>query len=279
MIPENFDYAAPATLDEALGLLANENAKALAGGMSLIPMMKFRFAAPEQIVDLGRISGLNYIREEGGEIHIGAMTTHYEIESSALLRGKCPLLVDVAHNIGDTQVRNMGTIGGSTAHADPAADYPAALFALEAKIKLVKPGSERTVTTDEFFVDTFTTALEPGELILEFIVPTEASGIGTSYQKLSHPASGFAVVGIAARVSKTGDAISWARVGVTGVTNKGYRAIAVEDALTNTSIEDAAAKVTDGIDANSDLYASAEYRAHLARVYTVRAVRQAVSRA
>src|ERR1051326_9017717 len=123
MIPQNFEYSSPAALDEALGLLAHESAKPLAGGMSLIPMMKLRFAAPEQIVDLGRLPGLNYIREEGGEIHIGAMTTHYEIENSALLRGKCPLLAEVAHVIGDTQVRNMGTIGGSTAHADPAADY------------------------------------------------------------------------------------------------------------------------------------------------------------
>src|ERR1700736_4082769 len=118
MIALNFDYATPTTLDEALGLLANENAKPLAGGMSLIPMMKLRFAAPEQIVDLGRLPSLNYIREEAGEIHIGAMTTHYEIESSALLRGKCPLLAEVAHVIGDTQVRNVGTIGGSSAHAD-----------------------------------------------------------------------------------------------------------------------------------------------------------------
>lgn len=278
MIPQEFEYSSPTSLQEALSLLANENAKALAGGMSLVPMMKLRFAAPEQIVDLGRLPDLNYVREEGGEIHIGAMTTHYEIETSALLRGRCPLLAEVAHHIGDTQVRNMGTIGGSTAHADPAADYPAALFALEAKLKLVKAGSERTVTVEEFFVDTFTTALDPGELIQEIVVPVEQSGTGTSYQKVQHPASGFAIVGIAARVHKSGSDINWARIGVTGLSNKGFRATAVETAITFGSPEDAAAKVSDGVDANSDLYASAEYRAHLARVYTARAIKQALSR-
>jgi aerobic carbon-monoxide dehydrogenase medium subunit len=278
MIPQEFDYAAPSTLDEALGLLANENAKALAGGMSLVPMMKLRFAVPEQIVDLGRLPGLNTIREEAGQIRIGAMATHYQIESSALLRGKCPLLPEVAHLIGDTQVRNMGTIGGSIAHADPAADYPAALCALEAKLKLVKAGSERTIPVEEFFIDTFTTALEPGELIQEIIVPVEQSGTGTSYQKVSHPASGFAIVGIAVRVHKSGLQINWARVGVTGLSNKGYRATTVETAITFGSPEEAAATVADGVEANSDLYAAPDYRSHLARVYTARAIKQALSR-
>ncbi len=279
MIPQEFDYAAPASLKEALGLLANENAKALAGGMSLVPMMKLRFAAPEQIVDLGRLPGFDAIRTEGGEIHIGAMATHYAIENSPLLRSQCPLLCEVAHHIGDLQVRNMGTIGGSSAHADPAADYPAALFALEAKFKLVRAAAERVIGVEDFFVDTFTTALEPGELIQEIIVPVEQSGTGTSYQKVAHPASGFAVVGIAARVHKSGPEVNWARIGVTGLAGKAYRATAVETAITFNSPEDAAAKVADGVEANSDLYASAEYRAHLARVYTARAIHQALSRA
>jgi carbon-monoxide dehydrogenase medium subunit len=279
MIAQNFDYSAPTTLDEALGLLANENAKALAGGMSLIPMMKLRFAAPEQIVDLGRLPGLNTIREEAGQIHIGAMATHYQVESSALLRAKCPLLPEVVHVIGDTQVRNMGTIGGSIAHADPAADYPAALFALEAKLKLVKAGSSRTIAVADFFLDTFTTALEPGELIAEITVPVEQSGTGTSYQKVAHPASGFAIVGIAARVHKSGGKVDWARIGVTGLSNKGYRAASVESAIPTSTPEAAAASVADGVEANSDLSASADYRSHLARVYTARAIKQAVSRA
>ena len=263
MIPQNFDYAAPASLKEALALLANENAKALAGGMSLIPLMKLRFAAPEQIVDLGRLPDLNYIHEEQGALHIGAMTTHFEIENSALVRGRCPLLSQTAANIGDLQVRNMGTIGGSCAHADPAADYPGALFALEAKFRLVKANGERTVGVKDFFVDTFTTALEPGEIIQEVIVPVEASDTGTSYQKVSHPASGFAIVGIAVRIGK-----NLARVGVTGVAGKAYRAKAVEAGLDP-------AKVTEGVSVNSDLYASADYRSHLARVYTARAIDEA----
>ena len=278
MIAQNFDYVAPASLDEALALLADDNTKALAGGMSLIPIMKLRFAAPEKIVDLGRLPGLNYIREQGGEIHIGALATHYEIESSALIRGKCPLLSEVAHVIGDLQVRNMGTIGGSVAHADPAADYPAALFALEARLKLVRKGAERTLSVQDFFVDTFTTALEPGELVQEIIVPVEQSGTGVSYQKVSHPASGFAVVGIAARVHKSGSDINWARVGVTGLAGKGFRATAVETATTFGTPEAAAEKIAEGVDANSDLYATAEYRTHLAQIYAGRAIRQAISR-
>ncbi|HYV62805.1 MAG TPA: FAD binding domain-containing protein, partial [Bryobacteraceae bacterium] len=179
MIPQQFEYSAPKTLDEALGLLA-EGAKPLAGGMSLIPMMKLRLAAPEHLVDLGRIKDLSYIREQGGALHVGATTTHHEVESSPLLRGKCPLLAETASHIGDVQVRNMGTMGGSVAHADPAADYPAALQALEAKLVLKGAKSERTVAADEFFVDMFTTALEPGEIVREVIVPVDGAGTGTS---------------------------------------------------------------------------------------------------
>ncbi len=146
-------------------------------------MMKLRLAAPEHLVDLGRIKDLNYIREEGGALHIGATTTHYSVESSALVRAKCPLLAETASAIGDVQVRNMGTMGGSVAHADPSADYPAALQALEAKIVIRGAKGERTVSTADFFVDSFTTALEPGEIIREIVVPVEEAGTGTSYQK------------------------------------------------------------------------------------------------
>ena len=191
MIPQAFDYTAPKSLDEALGLLA-KGAKPLAGGMSLIPMMKLRLAAPDHLVDLRRLKDLNYIREQGAAVHIGATATHYDVENSAVVRGKCPLLAETAAHIGDVQVRNMGTIGGSIAHNDPSADYPAALQALEAKVVLKGAKSERTVSVADFFVDTFTTALEPGEIIREVIVPVEDSGTGTSYQKVAQPASGFA---------------------------------------------------------------------------------------
>jgi aerobic carbon-monoxide dehydrogenase medium subunit len=276
MIPQTFEYTAPKTLDEAVALAGN-GAKVLAGGMSLIPMMKLRLAAPEHLVDLGRIKDLNYIREEGGTLHIGATTTHYLVESSPLVRAKCPLLSAAAAAIGDVQVRNMGTIGGSVAHADPAADYPAALQALEAKIVIRGAKGERTVSAADFFIDSFTTALESGEIIREIVVPMEDAGTGTSYQKMAQPASGFAIVGVAARVRRSGSKVTLARIGVTGLSNIGYRATAAEKALEGTagSAEDiakAAALVAEGADANSDLHASADYRKHLTAVYAARAV-------
>jgi carbon-monoxide dehydrogenase medium subunit len=282
MIPQQFEYSAPKTLDEALGLLA-EGAKPLAGGMSLIPMMKLRLANPEHLVDLGRIKDLSYIREQGGELHIGATATHHDVESSPLVRGKCPLLAETASHIGDVQVRNMGTIGGSVAHADPAADYPAALQALEAKIVLKGAKSERTVSAEDFFVDTFTTALEPGEIVSEVIVPVDGGGTGTSYQKVLQPASGFAIVGIAVRVRKQGDKVAMARIGVTGLSNRAFRAKEAEKALEGRSgspaeIQAVAALVGKGIDANSDLHASADYRLHLAAVYAAKALATALGR-
>ncbi|MEP6714779.1 MAG: xanthine dehydrogenase family protein subunit M, partial [Terriglobia bacterium] len=216
MITNSFEYTAPGTLEEALTLLAG-GAKPLAGGMSLIPMMKLRLAAPEHLVDLSRLKEMSYIREESGELHIGAGTTHYEVESSPLLMGKCPLLAETALHIGDIQVRNRGTLGGSVAHADPAADYPAALQALEAKIVLRSSQGTRTVSTADFFLDTFTTAIEPGEIVTEVIVPVEAGLTGTSYKKFVQRASGFALVGVAARVRREGGTITLVRIGVTGL--------------------------------------------------------------
>jgi aerobic carbon-monoxide dehydrogenase medium subunit len=274
MIPQQFEYSAPADLQEALSLLEQEGAKPLAGGMSLIPMMKLRLATPEQLIDIGRLKELSYIREEGGQLHIGAGTTHYEMESSALARAKCPLLPETVLNIGDIQVRNRGTIGGSAAHADPAGDYPASLCALEAQFVLAKKGSERTVAAADFFVDTLTTALEHGEIIREIIVPVEASSTGVSYKKCIHPASGFAIVGVAARVGK-----DFVRVGITGLSHKAFRAENVEKIFAETrDASKAAAAVAENIQANSDIHASAEYRKHLARVYTQRALAEAASR-
>jgi len=282
MIAQPFDYSAPKTLEEALGLLAS-GAKPLAGGMSLIPAMKLRLAVPEHLVDLGRVKELNYIRESGGTLSIGATSTHYDVESSALVRGKCPLLAETASHIGDVQVRNMGTIGGSTAHADPAADYPAALQSLEAKLVLKKAKSERTVPIDEFLVDTFTTSLEPDEVIREVIVPVDAEGTGTAYRKVAQKASGFAIVGIAVRIRRAGDKISMARIGVTGLSNRAFRATHAEKALEGrrgapAEIEAAAHLVAQGVEANSDIHASAEYRRHLAIVHAGRAIAVALAR-
>ncbi len=283
MIAQDFEYQAPASLNEALGLLAQEDTKVLAGGMSLIPLMKLRLATPGQLVDIGRIADLKFIHEEGGALRIGATTTHYQVESSALIRSKCPLLAEAAGHIGDIQVRNMGTIGGSIAHADPAADYPASLLALEARVSLVSSKGKRDLPISEFFVDTFTTALEPGEIVQALIVPIEDQSSGTSYQKMLQPASGFAIVGVAARIRKAAGKIAMARVGVTGLSGKPFRATAVEKALEGTAgspsdIQKASAQVASGVDANSDLHASADYRKHLAQVYAMRALAIAVSR-
>ena len=282
MIAQNFEYSAPNTLQEALQLLADGTAKVLAGGRSLIPMMKLRLAAPEHLVDLRRVADLKTISESSGEIHIGAMATHYDLESSPLLRQRCPLLAEAAGHIGDVQVRNMGTIGGSISHADPAADYPASLLALGAKVRLARAGGERTLSLEDFLVDTFTTAAEPGEIVREIIVPTEESKTGVSYQKMLQPASGFAIVGVAARLRKANDKISLARVGVTGLASRPFRATAVETRLegssgTDDDIRQAAAIIANGVDANADIHASADYRKHMAQVYGARAIRAALA--
>ncbi|OLE45684.1 MAG: hypothetical protein AUG46_12095 [Acidobacteria bacterium 13_1_20CM_3_58_11] len=282
MIAQKFEYTAPRTLDEALHLLA-AGAKPLAGGMSLIPMMKLRLAAPEHLVDLGKLKDLNYVREADGALRIGATATHTDLESSPILRAKCPLLAETAAAIGDVQVRNMGTIGGSVAHADPAADYPAALQALEAKLVLKGSKSERIVTAADFFVDAFTTSLQPSEIICEVIVPMETAGTGTSYQKMPQPASGFAIVGVAARVRRSAGKIALVRIAVTGLSNRAYRAAAAEQTLEGkvgsaAETQNAAALVSQGVDANSDLHASAEFRRHLAVVHAARALTVALAR-
>jgi carbon-monoxide dehydrogenase medium subunit len=280
MIPTAFDYNAPTTLDEALSLLsANpDGAKVLAGGHSLIPAMKLRLAQPEMLVDITRIKNLSYIREESGQILVGATTTHYELESSSLLQTICPLIPACAASIGDVQVRNKGTIGGSLAHSDPAGDWPAAALALNAELVLVGPSGERIVKADDFFVDLLTTALEPGEILREIRIKKPSGRFGQAYQKVPHPASGFAVVGIAVNLTLNASGkCDSASLGVTGVGSKAYRPNASEQSLAGTNVDEqsiatAASHVCDGVDANSDLYASAEYRCHLAKVHTRRAI-------
>lgn len=283
MIAQNFEYTRPKSLAEALELLSDGSAKALAGGMSLVPLMKLRLAAPERVVDIARLPELNYIREQDGKVHIGAAVTHQQIASSAELRASCPLLAETAARIGDPQVRNRGTLGGSVAHADPAADYPAALHALEAQVVLAGATGDRTLSFDDFLVDTFTTALEPGEIVREVVLPVESRGAGYNYQKVLQPASGFAIVGIAVRLVKEGGAISMARVGVTGLSPKPYRATKVESALLGKAgngedLQQASAAIAEGVEANRDIHASAGYRKHLARVYCMRALAVASSR-
>lgn len=285
MIPTQFDYKAPATLDEAVALLASDldGARVLAGGHSLIPAMKLRLAQPQLLVDIARIKSLSYIREEGDQILIGATTTHYQLESSDLLKNICPLLPACAASIGDVQVRNKGTIGGSIAHSDPAGDWPAAVIALDAELVLVGTSGERTVKAENFFVNLLTTDLQPGEILREIRIKKPSGKFGHAYQKVPHPASGFAVVGVAVNLALNDDGLcKSAGIGITGVSVKAYRAKAVEAALAGSNLDDnavaaAAAHACDGIDPSADLYASSDYRRHLAQVHTRRAIQKAAA--
>lgn len=280
MIPASFDYESPKTLNEAISLLASrEDAKLLAGGHSLLPAMKLRLANPALLIDLGRIGGLDYIRDSGDNISIGALSTHASVAASQVLLSSSPLLAQAAANIGDIQVRNRGTIGGSLAQAHPSADYPAAVLALNAQIVATSQSGERVIPARTFFTGMFTTALRPEEIITEIRVP-KTSGAGTVYKKFHHPASGYAVVGVAAVVRGNTGKIDDVAIGITGVGEIAYRATAVEDALRGKPaivIAEAAKHAADNVEALGDNYASAEYRRHLAQVYTRRALQEALA--
>jgi carbon-monoxide dehydrogenase medium subunit len=287
MIPSEFEYQAPKTLDEALRALGRhgDEAKVLAGGHSLLPMMKLRLASPRYVVDIGRIRGMDYIREERDKIAIGALTTHAQVITSELLRAKCPLLPETASEIGDMQVRNRGTIGGSIAHADPAADYPASILALDADMVVQSSSGKRTIPASDFFVDLLTTQIRPGEILTEIRVPIKRAGEGMAYKKFHQPASGFAIVGAAARViaTKSGQ-IEDIALGMTGVGSKAYRATAVEKSLrgktaSESLIADACAKAAQGVDPLGDIFASAEYRREMASVFARRAITSALEKA
>ncbi len=286
MFPASFEYHRASSLKEALSMLQQygEDGKILAGGHSLIPMMKLRLAQPAHLVDIGGIRELASIREEGGKIIIGGLVTHHAVETSDVVRARLGMLSECAALIGDTQVRNRGTIGGSLAHADPAADYPAAVLALDGDIKIEGTGGSRVVKSDDFFIDLMTTAVQPGEVLAEVAFAPVAPGAGFAYLKHRQPASGFALVGVAALVTldKNGNC-DRARVGITGLGAKPFRAKAVEAALQGKApaqaIAAAAAHAADGIDPLSDIHASAEFRAELARIYTRRALEAAAARA
>lgn len=283
MYPAQFDYHSPASVQEAISLLGRlkDDAKVLAGGHSLLPMMKLRLAQPKHLIDLRKVPGLSGIKEDGGAIAIGALTTHYAVESSSLLKQKCPLLSEAAGTIGDPQVRNMGTIGGSLAHADPAADYPAAVIALGAELVAEGPKGKRTIKVDDFFKGLLTTALQPQEILVEILIPSWPAGTGMAYMKFPHPASRFAVVGVAAVVTADGKKVG---VGITGAGTKAVRAKGVEAALAGktldaATIKAAAEKAADGVDVQADLQGSVEYKTHLLKVYCRRALEAALSRA
>ena len=284
MFPAKFAYAAPSSLQEALGLLEDPDAKVIAGGHSLLPLMKLRLAQPKLLVDIGRIPGLAYVRSEDGVLAIGAMTTYRDIQLSQEVHQRAPVLAEAAHEVGDPQVRAKGTLAGSLAHADPAGDLPAVALALGGVVRAVGSGGERDIDLDSFFVDMLTTSLQEREIIREVRLKAQPTGAGAAYQKFDQPASHYALTGVCAVISLSGGTISSARIGVTGVGTKAYRPTAVEQALVGKAPEEEAVKaavqsVADGIDVQGDIHASPEYRAHLARVLTRRAVLQAAGRA
>ena len=283
MYPSRFDYHRAASVAEAVELLAqHEGAALLSGGHSLIPAMKLRAAQPDSLVDIGRIPGLDGIESDGDTLVIGALATHAAVADSALVRERCPALAEAAAAIGDIQVRNRGTIGGSLAHADPGADYPGAMLALGARITAVSAGGEREIPAADFFLDLLQTALAAGEMITSVRIPAAA---GSAYLKHRHPASSYAVVGIAARVELAGGVVERCAIGVNGVVGKAVLAEAAAASLAGGEpsaerIEAAAARVADAFaDPLGDLYASGEFRVHLAGVYAKRALTLAAQRA
>lgn len=274
MIPSAFDYTRPSTMEDAVAALrqAGEDAKVLAGGQSLIPVLRLRLAAPTVLVDLGAVDSLRGIREDGDDLVIGAMTTHDELTRDQLIREHLPLLAQAAQTVGDRQVRHLGTLGGSLAHADPAGDLPAVTLALDASLSITGPGGTRTVAASEFFTDYLTTALGPDEILAEVRIP-KLTGWGCHYEKFSRVAQAWAIVGVAAAVRRENGDVADARVALTNMAPVPLRARAVEEALVaGGSFADAAAKAAHDARPSDDISASAEYRRHLAGVLTRRAL-------
>lgn len=286
MFPASFGYFAARSVEEALDLLTQhgEDAKLLAGGHSLIPAMKLRLASPRCLIDLGPVPDLRGIRRDGDALAIGALTVHADVHSSDLVRKHFPGLADAASAIGDLQVRNRGTIGGSVAHNDPGADFPVILTALDASFTLVSRSGRRSVAADNFFTDFFTTALAPNEVLTEIRLPLPPAGTGSAYHKMGHPASGYVVVSAGALVSRNSSGrCASARIAIGGLGGGARRAAAVEAALRErplnaAAISAAAAMAAEGADADDDFYASADYKRHMATVLARRAIESAVAR-
>jgi carbon-monoxide dehydrogenase medium subunit len=286
MYPAAFEYHAPGTVKDALKLLGKlDDAKILAGGHSLVPMMKLRLAQPKNIIDLRKVTGLGGIKDAKGVIEVGAMATHWEVESSKVLKAKALVVSETAAVIGDPAVRNKGTIGGSLAHADPAADMPATAIALGFEFVCEGPKGKRTVKVDDWFKGLMTTAIKDNELLTQIRIPVWPAGSGACYMKFPHPASRFAVVGVCAALTVDKNGVcTKASVGVTGAGTKAVRAKGVEAGLQGktldaATIEAAAQKAADGVDVQADLQGSVEYKSHLCRVFARRAIEAAVQNA
>jgi len=287
MNPTAFDYHRATSVDEAIALLTSQGseAKLLAGGHSLLPIMKLRLAEPESLIDIGRIRELRGVRHDGDAIVVGALTTHTEIARDSLIVSAVPLLAETASRIGDRQVRNRGTIGGALAHADAASDYPASILALEATIVAKGSDGARSIPARKFYLDFLTTALAPDEVLTEVRIPAQAANAGWSYQKLANQASGYAIVGVGAVVTLNEDGTcADARIAVTGAAPVAWRAERTESALRGSRLGDAeivaaAELADDGAEMLDDLHASAEYRRRVTRGLTRRAIEEAARRA
>jgi carbon-monoxide dehydrogenase medium subunit len=285
--PASFEYHKADSVEGAISLLQElgDQAKLIAGGHSLLPIMKLRLAQPAHLVDLGPISTLRGVTANGSVIRIGAMTTHKQIATDPSILQQVPVLAEAAASIGDVQVRNRGTIGGALAHADAAADYPAAILALDAEIVAQGPDGERTIPASDFFVGFLTTSLSPDEILTEIRVPSLPPKTGANYQKLANQASGYALTGIAAIITIGDDGrCSQAKIGITGAGDTAVRASGVEQALIGSTLDDAAIRAAaehagDGIDFLADIHASADYRRTVTIGLTRRAIATAAERA
>jgi carbon-monoxide dehydrogenase medium subunit len=283
MIPGAFEYYSPRSLSDAVKFLGEhkDDVKILSGGQSLLPLMKMRLAKPGYVLDIGRIPGLDTIVEDGNHLIIGGLVTYAQMESSAVLKRRCPLLPQTATTVADVQVRNRGTIGGSIAHADPAGDMPATILALDAEIKAIVPNGERWIKAGDFFLGLLMSALEPDQIVTAVKVPVTGSD-KTAYAKAAPRSSGFAVVGVAVRMAIERSGIcSRIALGITGVTHKAYRADRAEKMLAGKKLEpqliDAAAvEATRNIDVIEDINGSSEYRTHLTHVYVARTIQTAL---
>ena len=275
-----FTYQRASSLDDALAALAGGDAKVIAGGMSILPLMKLRLASPDKLVDIGRLSELKGIKPTAdGGMEIGALATYADILASTSL----PIAIQCITGIGDIQVRNRGTVGGSISHADPASDLPALGLALDYSVVLRSARGERTVPMDGFFEGAFQTGMEPDEILVRIVRGPLPAGVGGSYQKMEHPASGYSIVGVAAVIASSGGSVTHARVALTGVGEVAYRAKAVEAALMGSdgspaAVTAAAQHATDGQTVNGDIHANRDYRARMAVVYTRRAIEAALGR-
>lgn len=281
-----FEYHRARSIEEAVSLLRQhgDDAKLLAGGHSLIPLLKLRFAQPRHLIDVRKIPNLSGIREEGGAILIGAATTHAQMERSGVAERRLPILAEAASQIGDPLVRNVGTVGGSLAHADPGADWPAVMLALSAEFRVTGPRGSRTILADDFFLDILTTALEATEMLTEIRIPIPPAGSGGAYAKFRHPASGYALIGVAAQLTRVGNTIRDARVAITGVGTRATRARATERALAGRTPDDASIvaasrHIYEGLELRADAQGSVAYKQHLAAAYARRAIAKAIERA